>query len=312
MSIGFTCGHNRTGAKPCRCTYNINYDAWVKIHTKKDPLAIEYGDRQCVATTKLCSCCDKKLAAVCHKCFLYVGEECSVVIDGKLMCNNCLTEFDKKIVEILDLKKKSVEVNKVLAVEVNKVLAVEVNKVLEERCEHHEKKGKLHKETTKEILTMTRKLLSLGTSILLSKVLVEFEDPNYSKKEESAKLFKNFGLNVSVGSSYDETSFDKGKNGVGIYKVIKLYDLEGKEVENGYVYYETKVEIKKVEVKPVEVKPESSEEDKLCIVCMENKKSVTFTCGHYICCDGCATSVLRNTGKCPKCRMECKIFKIYL
>lgn len=54
-------------------------------------------------------------------------------------------------------------------------------------------------------------------------------------------------------------------------------------------------------------------ENKKCIVCFDNKKSQAFTgCGHMCLCDSCAEVYnKRGEDKCPMCRKESSIIKIY-
>lgn len=46
--------------------------------------------------------------------------------------------------------------------------------------------------------------------------------------------------------------------------------------------------------------------DNDCIVCMDNQKDVVFAmCGHYCCCNACATSIKNGKqSKCPMCRQD--------
>ena len=41
---------------------------------------------------------------------------------------------------------------------------------------------------------------------------------------------------------------------------------------------------------------------KACVVCMEALRAVRFTCGHCVCCDGCAKKWRAAGGGCPSCR----------
>lgn len=46
----------------------------------------------------------------------------------------------------------------------------------------------------------------------------------------------------------------------------------------------------------------SADEPRECVVCMAAPRSVRFTCGHAVCCESCAFSLLRAGHPCPTCR----------
>ena len=48
---------------------------------------------------------------------------------------------------------------------------------------------------------------------------------------------------------------------------------------------------------------EPAADPRLCSICLEEPRAVTFHCGHFVCCAGCAPRLLQRGQPCPQCRV---------
>lgn len=104
--------------------------------------------------------------------------------------------------------------------------------------------------------------------------------------------------------SNDMNFYQININGVNV--VREVYDQVQQQILYKInVYQRKKMEINKLKIqndwKDVKL---TDDDDKMCNICMSNRKQIIFNCGHYHTCFKCSRKIIKGNCKCPMCKSE--------
>lgn len=90
---------------------------------------------------------------------------------------------------------------------------------------------------------------------------------------------------------------------------VPINNIKLTKISNTYYYRVSANDIKiedgvaNIEEYMKNIKIYGEGEDICCIICMDSNKDTVFgPCGHFNCCNECASNILSSTRKCPMCR----------
>ena len=128
------------------------------------------------------------------------------------------------------------------------------------------------------------------------------------QKQEYMDLRKYIqGCNDNIGSIFDVIPMDK-KN--------LMYSIVSPDKHSGFSYpcVWSKIQANLNSSKPQEIESalnseatvkESKDDDEVCVVCLDNKKTHAFNpCGHMCVCKTCADIIIQGDSNCPMCRIS--------
>ena len=114
---------------------------------------------------------------------------------------------------------------------------------------------------------------------------------------------------VVVGSNLSEkkkqeTTVSKLKEKLKETKSQKMVSVPEKTQQRAMSKTESKIQDKPIDF-------QNKEEEKLCIVCMNESMPIDYACvpcGHVDLCENCVKLVLKSDKKCPRCRQDVETF----
>jgi len=130
-----------------------------------------------------------------------------------------------------------------------------------------------------------------------------------SIKEIIAKINKIFANNQKSSLSSSPSPSSLLSNDAIITTFTTQVDKLRNEINNLKKEMDNKFSQMLIKEKKLEdlVNDVASENNKLCLICMENIKEIVFvSCGHLVCCKICSDKLTSSTSKCPLC---CGIIK---
>lgn len=157
----------------------------------------------------------------------------------------------------------------------------------------------------------------IGISDVLESVLEQFPSDGFNPAPGDVMVSKHpdretlqargkvvLDLLIQRGQHMDEAQKRRLKDGVMRDMVVVVMNIVSDWRKRAQAAHQACQELLgEIKDKPKKQKAETPDDDKLCVACLDELRSVVYRpCGHRVCCDQCATELWARSNACPWCR----------